>query len=82
MARMSQSAHEENLLSALRAGHRGGLTADVADAAAYLSTVADQLDKWAHESKTGGWSTHQVVPNIALANSCRRMAARLRGAIA
>lgn len=47
-------------------------------AAAYLNTVADQLDKWAEESRSGGWSTHQVEANIALANSCRRKAAQIQ----
>lgn len=27
-----------------------------------LREVADQLEKWAAESRTGGWSTHQVEP--------------------
>jgi hypothetical protein len=33
--------------------------------------VADQLDRWARQSQTGGWSTHQVDP-------MRRLAANLR----
>jgi hypothetical protein len=49
----------------------------IADAAAYLSTVADQLDERAKQSRSGGWSTHQVDANISLANSCRRKAAQL-----
>jgi len=28
----------------------------------YLYKIAQQLDKWAIETKTGGWSTHQVAP--------------------
>jgi hypothetical protein len=27
-----------------------------------LKEVAIQLDRWANESKSGGWSTHQVEP--------------------
>lgn len=53
----------------------------VANAAAYLSSVADQMDAWAEESKTGGWSTHQVQANINTANSCRRVAAKLRATV-
>lgn len=53
----------------------------IANAAAYLSNIADQMDAWAKESKTGGWSTHQVHANINTASSCRRMAAQLRAAL-
>jgi hypothetical protein len=66
--------------SALRAGRYVKVSEAVADAAAYLSTLADQLDMWAEESRNGGWSTHQVQANINAADSCRRMAARLRAA--
>jgi hypothetical protein len=82
MSRMRESAAEENLLSAIRGANRGReLGEEVANAAAYLSNIADQLDAWAEESKTGGWSTHQVHGNINMANSCRRMAAKLRHSI-
>ena len=50
----------------------------MSDVAAYLSNVAMQLDAWAVQSRSGGWSTHQVEGNIALANSARRMADQLR----
>ena len=36
-----------------------------------LLGVAAQLDKWALESLTGGWSTHQVKPMINLALEIR-----------
>lgn len=80
MNKMSEGAREENMLSALASPKvRGSARSEaLADAAAYLSTVAAQLDKWAEESKSGGWSTHQVDGNIALSNGCRRMADRLR----
>ena len=82
MNRMREGSNAENMLSALRAaaGH-GKLGGVVADAAAYLSSLADQLDAWAEQSKTGGWSTHQVEANTNAANSCRRMAARLRASL-
>lgn len=32
-----------------------------------LREIAEQLDKWAIESQTGGWSTHQVDPQRKLA---------------
>lgn len=52
----------------------------VADAILFLNTLADRLDRWATESKSGGWSTHQVQANTHAADECRRMAARLRSA--
>ncbi len=42
-----------------------------------LSETADLCDRWADESQTGGWSTHQVKANIEAANTCRRAAAAL-----
>lgn len=44
----------------------------------FLESMADHLDKWAQESKDGGWSTHQVSQNISAANDCRRIAATLK----
>ena len=32
-----------------------------------LHVVARQLNRWADESRRGGWSTHQVDPQRALA---------------
>lgn len=39
----------------------------------FLESIANQLDKWAYESRKGGWSTHQVEPQIKLANEIRRL---------
>lgn len=36
-----------------------------------LVDVANQLDKWAIESQSGGWSSHQVKPMIRLARMIR-----------
>lgn len=47
-------------------------------AADFLDRLADRLDSWAAESRSGGWSTHQVAANLETANECRREAARLR----
>lgn len=33
-----------------------------------LREIAEQLDKWAKESLTDGWCTHQVEPMQKLAN--------------
>jgi hypothetical protein len=33
-----------------------------------LREVANQLDRWARESESGGWSTHQVNPQRQLAD--------------
>lgn len=46
-----------------------------------VSAMADQLDQWAQESRTGGWSTHQVDPMTRKANDLRRQAAQFRMAI-
>ena len=32
-----------------------------------LSEIAENLEQWAIESQNGGWSTHQVKPQIELA---------------
>ena len=45
---------------------------------AFLDGLADLMDGWAKESRKGGWSTHQVQPNMKAADSCRREAARLK----
>ncbi|MEW8049268.1 MAG: hypothetical protein AB2792_01765 [Candidatus Thiodiazotropha sp.] len=33
-----------------------------------LRNIANQLEEWAQESRTDGWSTHQVKPQLELAN--------------
>jgi hypothetical protein len=33
--------------------------------------MADQLERWANESRNGGWSTHQVDPMRRLADKLR-----------
>jgi 3-methyladenine DNA glycosylase AlkC len=48
------------------------------DVIEFLENAANQLDGWAAESQSGGWSTHQVERNRRLADECRRMAAGLR----
>lgn len=42
--------------------------------------LAVKLDRWATQSQTGGWSTHQVDENIKTAADCRRYAATIRRA--
>ncbi len=49
--------------------------------AGFLDGVAMRLDSWAEQSRSGGWSTHQVAENIEVANDCRRSAANLRAAL-
>ena len=39
---------------------------------------ANQLDQWANQSVSGGWSTHQVEPMRKMADRLRREAANLR----
>ena len=48
------------------------------EAAEFLDDLANRLDGWATESRTGGWSTHQVKANLDAANDCRRKAAEIR----
>lgn len=47
---------------------------EIDDAIDFLNRAADQLDRWAMESRTGGWSTHQVTANRRWADECRRQA--------
>lgn len=44
----------------------------------FLEALADRLDGWAKESRSCGWSTHQVSANLSAADDCRRMAAELK----
>lgn len=44
--------------------------------------AADTCDRWAEESRSGGWSTHQVKANRELADTLRRKGAKLRAALA
>lgn len=48
------------------------------EAADFLDAVANKLDRWARDSVSGGWSTHQVKPNREMADECRRTAAQCR----
>lgn len=46
---------------------------------AELEAAADQCDRWAKQSQSGGWSTHQVEANTKLADRLRRVAANAKG---
>ncbi len=46
-----------------------------------LRDTADLCDRWAEESKSGGWSTHQVDENRATADNLRRQASVFSRAI-
>ena len=35
----------------------------------FLQGIAKQLEKWAQESLQGGWSTHQRMPQLVLAEA-------------
>jgi hypothetical protein len=39
-----------------------------------LLDAANRCDRWAEESRRGGWSTHQIEANRELANDLRRAA--------
>ena len=45
-----------------------------------IRDMADQLDRWANESRSGGWSTHQVDPMRRKADELRRFVALAREA--
>ena len=45
---------------------------------AVIEAEADQLDQWADESRSGGWSTHQVTPMRQRADELRRIATRAK----
>ena len=47
-------------------------------AADHLNGLADMMDKWAEQSRSGGWSTHQVDANRKAADEARRCSAQLR----
>lgn len=46
-----------------------------------FDTLAQTIDRWATQSQTGGWSTHQIDENMKRANDCRRYAAQIRSAL-
>lgn len=47
------------------------LSCIIHDDTVQLSAIADQLERWANESRSGGWSTHQVDPMRRLAENIR-----------
>lgn len=77
IARVPDMEAEIDRLTAENAALRAKLDAAEADAARLreaLLAAADTCDRWAYESRAGGWSTHQVTPNRNLANDLRRAA--------
>jgi hypothetical protein len=46
-----------------------------------FDVLASTMERWATESREGGWSTHQVSENRVRAADCRRYAATIRSAI-
>jgi hypothetical protein len=53
----------------------------VKEAAQFLLAHADRLEMMAQESRTGGWSTHQVDEQREQATLCRSQAAKLLNAV-
>lgn len=47
----------------------------------YLDQIANEQDEMARQSKSGGWSTHQVAKNMTIANECRRRASQARNTV-
>lgn len=46
-----------------------------------FDVLATTMERWATESREGGWSTHQVAENRVRAGDCRRYAATIRSAL-
>jgi len=57
------------------------VAADMIATRAFLLETADKLDDMVEQSRGGGWSTHHSAAQTALANECRRRAARLARSI-
>lgn len=53
---------------------RESLTTKITELKNALLETANQLDDWAEQSRTGGWSTHQVEPMRKKADELRRIA--------
>ena len=51
---------------------RAAAERDVARHEKLLREISDQLVKWANESRSGGWSTHQVQPQLDLASKIQQ----------
>jgi hypothetical protein len=58
------------------------MLAELVDVAASLELHAELLDRWAAESRSGGWSTHQVDAQRQKADTFRKQAAQVRRTIA
>lgn len=61
--------------------NHAGLLKSLEHCAKLFDVLAVKLDRWATESQTGGWSTHQVAENIKTAADCRRYATHIRSAL-
>lgn len=57
------------------------MIASLTHCAKLFDTLAQTMDRWATESREGGWSTHQVEDNRKRADDCRRYAAHIRSAL-
>jgi hypothetical protein len=68
----------DNLIYKPRPSQLGKYRNQLESDAHFLDGLANDLDSWAEQSRSGSWSTHQVQDNIARANDCRRRAAVIR----
>jgi hypothetical protein len=71
-----REAVQKALKAAHAVGFRDGVMAERKGAGRLGETlrgVAEQLDKWATESLSGGWSTHQVEPMRKLSHHIRTL---------
>lgn len=48
------------------------------EAISFLDSMAKELNSWAEESLSGGWSTHQVYQNREQSKKCKELSSRLK----
>lgn len=68
-------------LSVEAAGLIHALSDAAQEASITLELAASRCDRWANDSRSSGWSTHQVIPNLQMADALRRRASMTRRAI-
>lgn len=66
----------KNLTLPIREAAQDPRDARIKELETALIEQANQLDKWATESREGGWSTHQVDPMKKKADELRRIATK------
>ncbi|MEW8048925.1 MAG: hypothetical protein AB2792_19900 [Candidatus Thiodiazotropha sp.] len=65
--RAISDAYDIGVSDTVDAEQRALPSGSVYDDITFFREIAEQLNRWADESRTGGWSTHQVKPQRELA---------------